>query len=424
MFDILVPPSSLVSSMPEFFNVLPPQQALHLLLDRLAPLPSKELILTSDAFLRITAQPVHAPEHLPSFPRSAMDGYAVRSQDTFGASEALPAYLELVGDVPAGRDTLIVLAPGQTATAYTGGPLAGGADAVVMVELTQRAGDATIEVLRPAAPGENVVQVGEDTRQGDLVLPQGHLIRPQDIGGLLGLGVTQLPVTPRPRVAIVSTGDELVSPQMLPGPARVRDINTYTLSAQVSACGALPISAGLVPDDYEVQLTAAQEGLSLADVLLFSAGSSVSSHDMTVDIIAALGQPGVLFHGISFKPGKPTIGAIVEGKPVFGLPGNPVSAMVVFDMLVRPVLYALAGCSEPPPRATATARLTRDIPSQSGREDYVPVRLISHNGALTAEPVFGKSNLIYTLVRADGMLRVPLDAGGVYAGQQVTVTLF
>ena len=260
-------------------------------------------------------------------------------------------------------------------------------------------------------------------RSGDAVLPAGHVIRPQDIGGALALGVTQISVSRRPRVAIASTGDELVSPEHTPGPGEVRDINTYTISALIERAGGIPMAIALVQDDYDAQRVAAVEALDKGDILVFSAGSSVSSRDMTADVIASLGSPGVLVHGIAHKPGKPTIVALIDGKPAFGLPGNPVSAAIVFDLLVRPTIYALSGCSSPPEPPTVRARLLRDIPSVSGREDYVQVRLVHDDDELCAEPVFGKSNLIYTLIRADGSVIVPLDVGGLYAGAEVEVRL-
>ena len=410
--------------MPEFFNVLAPDQALQVLKQHLLPNVETDPIATSEALGRVTAQDILSPEDLPAFPRSTMDGYSVRAADTFGASEGLPAYLEVVGEVSMGRASQISLAPGQAAGAYTGGMLAKGADAVVIVEHTQPADDNTIEVLRPVAPGENVVQPGEDVHQGDPVLPAGHMIRPQDIGGLLALGITQIEVGRRPRVSIVSTGDELVPPEGTPGPGQIRDINTYTISALVTQAGGNPVPIALVEDDFDAQRDAALRGLDQADMLVFSAGSSVSSRDMTATVIDSLGSPGVLAHGISLKPGKPTIVGMVDGKPALGLPGNPVSAMVVFELLVRPAIYLLSGCARPPATNTVQARLARDIPSQSGREDYVQVRLAYQNGTLSAEPVFGKSNLIYTLIRADGTVKVPLDKGGLYGGEEVAVRLY
>ena len=410
--------------MPELFNVLAPDEAFKVLRKHLSFEIEGEAVATPDALARVTAEDIVSPEDLPAFPRSTMDGFSVRARDTFGASEGLPAYFDVVGEVMMGHVSEVGIGTGQAAKAYTGGMLAEGADAVVMVETTQAVDDVTIEVVRPVAPGENVLQVGEDVHKGDAVLRTGHVVRPQDIGGLLALGITEVSVARRPRVAIVSTGDELVRPDQTPGPGQIRDINTHTISALVSKCGGVPIPIALVEDDFEAQRDAAVEALDKGDILVFSAGSSVSSRDMTASVIDSLGSPGVLAHGISLKPGKPTIVGVVDGKPAIGLPGNPVSAMVVFDLLVRPTIYLLSGCSEPPEAPTLQATLLRDVPSLAGREDYVPVRVVHENGRLCADPVFGKSNLIYTLVRSDGLVKIPLDAGGLFAGQDVAVRLY
>lgn len=411
--------------MPEFFNVLAPQEALEVLRKHLSVRVESERVSTSRALGRVTARDVRSAEDLPSFPRSTMDGYSVRAADTFGATEGLPASLELAGVVPMGAATEVSLGPSEAAVAFTGGMLADGADAVIMEEYTQRAGGATVEVLRPVAQGENVLQVGEDVREGNKVLPAKHIIRPQDVGGLMALGITEIEVARRPVVAIVSTGDELVPPSEAPGPGQVRDINTYTISALVEKHGGVPAPVALVEDDYQAQREAAVDALEQGDVLVFSAGSSTSSRDLTASVIDSLGSPGVLVHGISLKPGKPTIVAFINGKPAFGLPGNPVSAMVVFNLLVRPTLYLMAGCEDPPEPTTVTARLARDVASVAGREDHVQVRLNgTENGQPTAEPVFGKSNLIYSLVKADGTIAVPLDKAGLYAGEEVEVRLF
>jgi molybdopterin molybdotransferase len=410
--------------MPKFFNVMPPDEALKTLLERLDYRVEPESVPTSEALGRVLFKDVASAEDLPAFPRSTMDGYSVRSADTFGATEGLPAYMEVVGAVPMGTAPAVSLSPGEAATAFTGGMLAGNADAVVMVENTQPTGDSSIEVLKPVAPGENVAQAGEDVRVGDAVLPAGHVIRPQDIGGLLALGMTEVRVARRPRVAIVSTGDELVQPGDVPGPGRIRDINSYTISALAERAGGAPHRIGLIPDILSLQKEAAQRGLDECDMLVFSAGSSVSSRDLTAEVIRNLGTPGILAHGISFKPGKPTVVALVDGKPVFGLPGNPVSAAVVFDMLVRPAIFWLMGCVEPPPLPSVSATLSRDVPSVSGRQDIVQVRLERRDGDLFAEPVFGGSGLIFTLVQADGAVTVPLNKGGLYAGEQVQVRLY
>lgn len=408
----------------ELFNVRTPPDALRVLLEHLRPLDALEQIATSDALDRVLAEDIVSPADLPTFRRSTMDGFAVRAADTFGATEGLPAYLDLVDEVFMGRAPSRAMQRGQTARIATGGMLPEGADAVVMVEQTQEVGPTTIEALRAVAPGENVVQVGEDVRAGDPLLPRGHALRPQDLGGLVALGVTRVNVVKQLRVGIVSGGDELVSPDEPPAPGQIRDINSYTLAALIRRDGHLPRLCGVLPDEYAVLEHAARAALADNDVLILSAGSSVSARDMTADVVGSLGQPGVLVHGVSLKPGKPTILAVCDGKPVFGLPGNPVSCMVTYDLFVRPTLDHLSAAAAPPRRGVS-ARLTRNIASATGREDYIQVRLERRpDGTFDAIPVFGKSNLIFTLIRADGMLKVPLDAGGLSAGTQVEVILF
>lgn len=410
--------------MPEFFNVLPPGEALELLLDLLPEQPAAGVCVadTSQALGRVVAAEILATESLPPFPRSTMDGYSVRAADTYGASDGLPAWFTLVGEVPMGQGPDFDLGIGEAAVAYTGGMLAGNADAVVMVEHTQSIDDHTIEVMRPVAPGENVAQTGEDIGADEMALPAGHVIRPQDIGALLALGIQRVQVAERPRVGILSMGDEVVHPGATPGPGQVRDINTYTVAGQVVSAGGTAVPLGLVGDDYEEQLVAARQGLAQSDMLVLSAGSSVSARDRTVDIVSELGEPGPLVHGLALRPGKPAIVGLCDGKPVIGLPGNPVSAMVVSSLLVRPTVYRLMGCADPPPPSERPAVLAQDIPSAAGREDYVPVLLVEGAGGMPkAHPVWGKSGFIFTLVRADGLVRVPADAGGIYAGERVQV---
>jgi molybdopterin molybdotransferase len=411
----------------ELFDVRTPPDALRILLDQLVAKtdaePLRVRIKTRDALDRILAEDLCSPSDLPSFRRSTMDGFAVRAADTYGATEGLPAYLEVVGEVLMGRPANIELQRGQAAQIATGGMLPDTADAVIMVEQTQAVGPHTIEALRPVAPGENVIQVGEDVRIGNAVLQRGRALRPQDIGGLLALGITDVRVRRKLEVAILSGGDEIVDPEQVPGPGQIRDINSYSLSALVERAGHAPRLCGVVPDEYRALESAACNALEGNDVLILSAGSSVSTRDMTAQVISALGEPGVLVHGVSLKPGKPTILAVCDGKPVFGLPGNPVSCMVTYDLFVAPTLAFLSGAAAPRPRSVA-ARLTRNIASATGREDYIQVRLEQRDGGFDAVPVFGKSNLIYTLIRADGMLKIPLDVGGLLAGTPVDVLLF
>ena len=407
--------------MPEFFNVRSPKQAFDDLLPHLVPVSDIETLETQDSLGRVIARDVHSPEDLPAFPRSSMDGFSVRASDTYGASESLPALFEVVADIPTGESSNAGVGVGEAAVAYTGGTLADGADAVVMIERTQPADEVSIEVLRPVAPGENVIQVAEDVHSGELLFRSGHRIRPQDIGGLLALGIVEVPVHRRPIVAIVSTGDELTHPEVQPTRGKIRDINTYTIAARAAQCGADHLSTGIVRDEYTPQLEAARTGLASADALVFSAGSSLSTRDMTAEVFNQLGEPGVLLHGISIKPGKPTVVGAAHGKPLFGLPGNPVSALVVFDLLVAPAIRVLSGETADPISPEVPAVLTQDVPSESGREDFLPVTLSERSGTYEATPVFGKSNLIYTLIHSDGIIRVPTDSGGLYAGETVGV---
>jgi molybdopterin molybdotransferase len=409
---------------PELFNVLPPKEAYALFLRHFQAQVQPELVASCEALDRITAEPILAPTDLPAFTRATMDGYSVRAADTFGASEGAPAYLKVVGEVPMGATKPVAVGVAEAAVAYTGGMLAAGADAVVMVEHTQQVDATTIEVVRAVAPGENCVQVGEDIRGGDELLPAGHRIRPQDIGGLMALGIVQVCAARRPVVAILSSGDEVVPPLEEPKLGQIRDINSYTCQALVRRAGGEPRLLGLAPDRRELIEERAREGLEQADMLVLSAGSSVSSRDMTAEVIASLGQPGILLHGVSIHPGKPTIVALAGSKPVFGLPGNPVSAMVLFELMVGPTIKRMLGASAPDAYQRVQARLTRRVASAPGREDYVQARLETRAGELWAEPVFGKSNLIFTMVKADGMIHVPLDRSGLDEGELAEVRLF
>ena len=410
--------------MPELLTVLSPNAALNKLFDHLPRHTAIETIDTADGLNRVLAETPIAPEPLPAFPRSTMDGYAVRAADTFGASESLPAYLKMVGESPMGRAPSIEIGSGQAAIIHTGGMLPMGADAVVMIERTQKVNEVEIEVLRPVAPGENVLQVGEDVKPNEPLLPIGHRLRPQDLGGLMALGLTSIKVAKRPHVGILATGDEVIDPHGTPQPGQVRDVNTYTLKGLIERAGGTIHSSGISHDNFDQLYQMAKSLIDQCDAIVLSAGSSVSVRDLTSQVIDRLGQPGVLVHGVSIKPGKPTILAVCNGKPVFGLPGNPVSAMVVGDLFITPTLWRMQGCDQPPLRQAVTARLAHNLASVPGRVDYIQVKLIERDGERWAEPVFGKSNLIYTLIKADGMMIIPIDANGLQAGELVEVRMF
>ncbi len=440
--------------MSEFLRLLPPDEARALLLHQLAgPITEWESIDSSGALGRVTAEDLVAPHPLPEFPRSTVDGFAVRARDTFGASEALPAYLSPAGEVPMGDTPAFVLQAGQCALIHTGGMLPEGSDAVVMLEHAQKikkAGfdqdrngslssspgsmaaqdPAEIEILKAVAEGENVIRIGEDVSTGAVVIPRGRRLRPAEIGGLMALGTTSVRVIRRIRAGLISSGDEVVQPSLRPRPGQVRDVNAYTLASLVTSAGGEAVFYGIVPDRRQVLADTAASALVECDLVVITAGSSASTRDMTADVIAALGPPGVLVHGINTKPGKPTILGVCRGKAVIGLPGNPVSALVNGYLFVVPVIEQLLGLPGNRIPPSVLARLTVNIPSQAGREDWIPVRLVPSNrdnqggmDQFEAQPIFGKSNLIFTLSAANGLLRIPPDAAGVSAGEMVNVLL-
>jgi molybdopterin molybdotransferase len=359
---------------------------------------------------------------VPHFTRAAMDGYAVAAADTFGASESQPAYLVLSGSVAMGAPPEGRVGPGEAMRIATGGMLPHGADAVVMWEHTRESGD-MLEVTRPVAPGEHIVTVGEDVREGESVLAAGRVLRPADIGLLAGLGITEVALARRPRVAIISTGDELVGPEQEPGPGRVRNVNQYSLGAWVRHVGGEPLLLGRVRDDAGEILARVRQGVAEADLVLISGGSSAGARDLTRAVVESLGEPGLLFHGVAVRPGKPTVVGAHRGVPVFGLPGHPISAMVIFLVLVRPLLERLLGIPPGEGGIKVLARLVDNLPSQAGREDYYQVTLRPAAGGMEAVPVFRKSGLVSAMVRGRGMVRVAPEREGLEAGELVEVDL-
>jgi len=409
--------------MSEFLELLPPDQALDLILSRYKPDVLLEEIETVNALGRVSAAPVRAAYALPGFNRSTVDGFAVRAADTYGASDSLPAYLQLMREVRMGTAADFKLDIGECALIHTGGMLPAGADAVVMVEHTQNVQANVVEIQRAVAPGENMLEAGEDVLPGEEVIPVGKRLRPEEIGGLMALGVTRLIVAAFPRVGLVSSGDEVIPPESKLQPGKVRDVNSYSLSALVERLGGTPVRYGIVPDRLEALSEAARQALADCEMAVITAGSSVSARDLTAQAIQSLGAPGVLAHGVNIKPGKPTILALCGGKPVIGLPGNPVSALVSARLFVLPLIERLLGLVEPAPASSLPARLSLNLASQTGREDWVPIRLTREGQGYLAEPVFGKSNLIFTLSRADGLIRIPAEVNGLSAGELVMVYL-
>lgn len=386
----------------------------------------EESIFVGEALDRVLNKEVTAEEDLPEFPRSSMDGYAVQARDTFGASESLPAFLEVTGEVVMGQRPQGAVEPGKAFRISTGGMIPEGADAVVMIEYCHNLDDRMIEVSRAASPLENIIRSGDDLKKGSVIFGKGDLLRPQDIGLLAGLGIQNIQVYKRPRVAIISTGDEIVPINQRPESGQVRDINTYTLSAFCRQAGAIPVSLGVCKDNFSDLRESVEKGLDVSDTLWISGGSSVGARDLTVKVIESFDGSEVLVHGISISPGKPAIIARIDGKAVFGLPGHTASAMVVAEIFLSSFLARLSGeknLSEDR-HVYVEAELARNIESASGRDDYIRVKLVKKDEGLFAEPIFGKAGLISTLVEAHGFLKIDRNTEGLYQGQKVRVMLF
>jgi molybdopterin molybdotransferase len=375
----------------------------------------------AQALGRVPAHDVVAAAPLPGFARSTVDGYAVRAADTYGASEGLPSYLDVIGAVRMGIAPEMTMAAGTAVEMPTGGVLPAGADAVVMVEYTSVTMPGTVEVLRPVAPGGGIVRADDDAAAGAVLVPAGRPLRAADLGMLAAAGITEVVMHAQPRVAVLSSGDEVVPPATVTlRPGQVRDAIAPALAGLVLQAGGSAMLCGIVPDDPAALRGALQAALAQADLVVISAGSSVGACDSTAQAVAALGKPGIFCHGLAVKPGRPTLLAECDGVPIIGLPGNPLSALVVFRLLGVPLVWRLAGCATPPPEPSVIASLTRDVPSQTGRRDVVQVQLSGGH----ATPLFGASALLSVLTRADGYLVVPESATGLDAGASVSVVLY
>ena len=408
--------------MTEFFNVVTPDEAVAIICTKLSKAESLQANV-KDSVGRVLAESVYSSELLPAFTRSTMDGYSVRAQDTFGASDTNPAYLELSGEILMGQDQHTSIAPGEATTCFTGGMLAGGADAVLMIENTSISKTGLIEVFRQVAPGENTIQKGEDYCPGEMIAESGKIIDSHILGSLLSAGITKVDITRNLNIAIFSSGDELVAPEEPLTAGKIRDINLYMINSLIRELGIDTTLFPLLPDDFDVQHKQAKEALTKCDAIVFSAGSSISGRDLTAKVFESLGKPGILVHGLSIKPGKPTILGICDNKPLIGLPGNPVSAVTVFKEVARPIVMHMMGAPMQYIKTVVSCRLASNLSSSSGRTDYVRVQVVLEGEHNTAVPVYGKSNLISTMVNSDGYVVIPSDSDGIYEGDFVDVVI-
>mgnify|MGYP003575424272 CR=1 FL=1 len=386
-----------------------------------------EAIRSVRARARVLAEDLYSSVDLPHFHRAAMDGYAVKSKDTFGASQSLPAYLKLAGVVEMGKEAAQPLAAGEAIRISTGGMMPPESDAVVMVEYTDEIDAGLVEIHRSVSPWQNVIQIGDDIKKGELVFQRGRRLRAHDLGALTGVGISAVPVYLRPRIGLISTGDEIVDADTDPMPGQVRNINQHSLAGLIEGCGGELRDWGVIRDDKDQLIRGIGEALEWSDLVLLSGGSSMGAKDIALEAILSFRDSEFIFHGISVSPGKPTIFAKACGKPIVGLPGYPVSALVIFDLFAAPLIRKLGGEDEAAVTEfskTLRATLKTNIASQVGREDYVRVLLERDSERWLATPLPSKSGAIFTLVKADGMVRIDLNQDGLEQGEEVEVILF
>ena len=408
-----------------FFKVLAPHEALDLLL-AVEPVGA-ETIASVRGRGRVLAEDLFSAVNLPHFHRAAMDGYAVRAKDTFGASHSLPAYLNLAGVVEMGKEARQALGKGEAVRISTGGMMPPDSDSVVMVEYTDETDGGLVEIHRAVSPWQNVIQIGDDIKKGEPVFSHGRRLRAHDVGALTGVGISAIAVHKRPRIALISTGDEIVDAEVEPQPGQVRNINQHSLAGQIEEVGGELKDWGVIRDDRGQLTEAIGAALDWADAVLLSGGSSMGAKDIALETILSFPDSQFVFHGISIAPGKPTIFARACGKPILGLPGYPVSALVIFDLFGAPMLRRLGGESlDALQRFTRTvrAKLTTNVSSQVGREDYVRVVMKADGSSFNATPLPSKSGAIFTLVKADGMVRIGMNQDGLEQGEEVDVILF
>lgn len=402
--------------MKQYFKVIRYEEALQLLKEALPPRRAVRLPLTACTGRRLS-HAVISPESLPAFSRSSVDGYALKAEDTYGASEGLPAIIDLRVEILMGERAEVKLGPGQCAWIPTGGVLPHGCDAVVMVEHTEIVDETTVLIHRPVSPGENVMFTGEDTMKGKMLFAAGHTIRAVDIGILAALGLSELMVESPYRVGVISSGDELIAIEQKPEIGQVRDVNRYTITAELHNLGATVTTYPIIPDQREALNQVLHQACEENDLVFLSGGSSVGVKDMSLEVMLGLPDARLLFHGLAVKPGKPTLAVEAGGCLVLGLPGQPVSAQMIFMTVCAPVLGGSL-------RPMVQGQLAENVVSQAGRDDFVPVRLERSTDQIMVNPVLGKSGLIGILATADGYIHIPFQEQGKVAGSLVEVRLF
>ncbi len=384
-----------------------------------------EVVNIREAVGRYLAFDIFSDLDIPPFSRSVVDGYAVKAADTFGASESIPAFLDVIGSVDMGQDSKLTVKAGQAVYVPTGGMLPDGSDAVVMVEYTELLDQNTCVINKPAAPGMGVMQQGDDVKKDTLVFKAGKRINYKDIGMLTSCGKSQIKVFKKPVVTIVSTGDEIVHPDEFPKAGQIRDINSYALASIAEDVGCYVREIQIINDNFENFKTIIEKDLQDSDLILISGGSSAGAKDMTKDVLNDICPDSVFTHGIALKPGKPTIIANINNKPVFGLPGHPVSAIVVFNTIVVPFIIKHY-FNALPQNIKILAQMSSNIHGGEGRTVIQYVNLERDNNVacgFVATPIFAKSGAISQYMSADGFIVLDSQKEGIVKGELIEVTL-
>ncbi|SCY03694.1 molybdopterin molybdotransferase MoeA [Alkaliphilus peptidifermentans] len=381
-----------------------------------------EEVTLMEAADRVLADDIISPINVPEFNRSTVDGYAVIAKETVGASEGLPGFLNIIGEVEMGKSAIKSIRSGECCYVPTGGMLPEGSDGVVMVEYTELLDDKTICIQKPVAPLENCLRKGDDIKAGDRVLTKGHLLRSQDIGILAGMGFSKVKVYQKLRIGIISTGDEIVGPEDNLKLGQVRDMNTYSLAAAAIKDGCQISARAVVQDQLELLTQKIKELLEISDIILISGGSSMGTRDITKDAINQLGQPGVFIHGLAVKPGKPTIVGKIGETPVFGLPGQPVSALVIYHILVSNFIRNLQQVSIK--QTYIVGELAVNIPSAAGKEHYIMVDISQEKEKNVVYPIHGKSGMLTMMTKSKGYIKIEKNQEGLHKGESVKVYIF
>lgn len=373
----------------------------------------------TEAFNRVTTEDITAQEDLPRFDRSAVDGYAVNAEDTSGASQFKPLLFRM-----SEKDEIEPTGPRNTRQIWTGTPIPKGANAVVMLENTTKKND-KIEISTQVAPYDNVSRKGEDIKKGEIAVKAGARLNPYHLGLLAALGYTEIKVTEKPKIAILSTGNELSESGKPRNERQIYESNRITLSAMCTELNAEPLDLGIVPDDVDEIVEKIQLALKIGDAVITTGGTSVGGLDLVPEAVNKTGKPGIIVHGVAMRPGMPTALAIVDGKPVMVLSGNPVAAVVGFEVFARPLICRMLGLKKTEARPTSLAKMTRKVSAALGRKTFIRVRAFEKDGEIRAKPVSARgSGAISTMTRANGFVIVPENREGITEGEQVTVHLF